>query len=298
MKIQNLEDIVAFLAVADALGFTQASRKMDIPVSILSKRVARLEDDLGIRLFQRSTRAIALTEEGKTLIPQARRLLGDLREMEEQFSQGDELKGPIHLTMPWGLTQGPVAKILTDFRKDHPGVEVDVHFSDTYERLVESGFDLAIRFSKQEDSSLIARRLGPNYLKMVASASYLKQKGTPKTVKDLKEHSLLMIGVHRHRKFTKSGLSLNEIANSTSIISNNGLFLTEVAKSGGGIAIRSHWDVAEVIRRKELVEVTVNDRLESGHDAYIVTPSNRYMSKRVRALMDTLVKEFPKFLKE
>ncbi|UYL07520.1 LysR family transcriptional regulator [Bdellovibrio sp. SKB1291214] len=298
MKIQNLEDIVAFLSVADAQGFTQAARKMDIPVSILSKRVARLEDDLGVRLFQRSTRAVSLTEEGKTLIPQARRLLGDIREMEEQFSEGDELKGPIRMTMPWGLTQGPVAKILTDFRKENPGVEVDVHFSDTYERLVESGFDLAIRFSTLEDSSMIARRLGPNYLKMVATAAYLKQNGIPKTVKDLKEHPLLMIGVHRHRKFMKSGLSLNEIANASSVISNNGLFLTDIAKAGGGIAIRSHWDIAEAIRRKDLVEVVINDRLESGNDAYIVTPSNRYMSKRVRALMDTLVKEFPKFLKE
>lgn len=298
MKIQHLEDIVAFLSVADAQGFTQASRKMDIPVSILSKRVARLEDDLGIRLFQRSTRAIALTDEGKTLIPQARRLLGDIKEMEEQFSEGDELKGPIRLTMPWGLTQGPVAKILTEFRKENPGVDVDVHFSDAYERLVESGFDLAIRFSTLEDSSMIARRLGPNYLKMVATAVYLKQNGTPKTVKDLKDHPLLLIGVHRHRKFTKCGLSLNELVNSASIISNNGLFLTEVAKANGGIAIRSHWDIAESVRRKELVEVIVNDRLESGNDAYIVTPSNRYMSKRVRALMDTLVKEFPKFLKE
>ncbi len=298
MKIQNIEDIVAFLSVADAQGFTQASRKTDIPVSILSKRVARLEDDLGVRLFQRSTRAVALTEEGKTLMPQVRRLLGDIKEMEEQFSDTDDLKGPIHLTMPWGLTQGPVAKILTEFRKEHPQVEVDVHFSDTYERLVEAGFDLAIRFSTLEDSTMIARRLGPNYLKMVASQAYLKAHGTPKTVKDLKDHPLLMIGIHRHRKFMKSGLSLNEIASSSSIVSNNGLFLTEVAKSGGGIAIRSHWDVAEAIRRKELIEVVVNDRLESGHDAYIVTPSNRYMSKRVRALMDTLVKEFPKFLKE
>lgn len=298
MKIQHLEDLEAFFQVAESGGFSSAAKHLKVPVSVVSKRVARLEEALSVRLFQRSTRAVNLTEEGKNLVPQIQRLFGDIREMEEQFSDHGELKGVIHLTMPWGLTQGPVARILTDFRKEHPEVIVDVHFSDTYERLVEAGFDLAIRFSTLEDSTMIARRLGPNYLKMVATASYLKKHGTPKSVKDLKDHPLLMIGIHRHRKFVKSGLSLNDVANSSSVISNNGLFLTEVAKAGGGIAIRSHWDVAEAIRRKELVEVVINERLESGHDAYIVTPSNRYMSKRVRALMDALVKEFPKFLEE
>ncbi|MDG0815879.1 LysR family transcriptional regulator [Bdellovibrio svalbardensis] len=297
MKIQNLEDLSAFLQVAETGGFSGAARRLQVPVSVVSKRVARLEAALGQRLFQRSTRAVNLTEEGKGLVPKVQRLFGDLREMEEQFANSQDLKGPIRLTMPWGLSQGPVAKILTEFRKKHPLVEVQVHFSDALEKLVEGGFDLAIRFSTMEDSSMVARRLGPNYLKMVATPAYLKKHGTPKTVKDLKAHPLLMIPQHRMRKFQKSGVTLNELQSTPSVITNNGLFLVEIAKAGGGIAIRSHWDVVDLLKRKELVEVVVNDRLESSNDAYIVTPSNRYMSPRVRALMDALVEEFPKFLK-
>lgn len=296
MKIQHFEDLHAFLKVSEASGFSQAARQLDIPVSVLSKRVARLEDTLGVRLFQRSTRAVHLTEEGRSLVPQVQRLLGDIKEIEEQFADAGELKGPIRLTLPWTLSQGPVAKVLTDFRKKHPKVEINVHFSDALEKLVEGGFDLAIRFSALEDSSLIARRLGPNYLKMVASAAYLKKYGAPKTVKDLRDHAMLVLPAHRQRKFQKSGVSLAELSESTTVSSNNGLFLIELAKSGAGIAIRSHWDVAELVKRKELVEVQINDRLEAGNDAYIVTPSNRYMSARVRTLMDTLVEEFPKFL--
>lgn len=296
MKIQHFEDLYAFLKVSEVSGFSQAARQLDLPVSVLSKRVARLEDTLGVRLFQRSTRAVQLTEEGRSLVPQVQRLLGDIKEIEEQFADAGELRGPVRLTLPWTLSQGPVAKVLTDFRKKHPKVEVNVHFSDTLEKLVEGGFDLAIRFSALEDSSLIARRLGPNYLKMVANASYLKKYGVPKTVKDLRDHAMLVLPAHRQRKFQKSGVSLAELSESTTVSSNNGLFLIELAKAGAGIAVRSHWDVAELVKRKELVEVQINDRLEAGNDAYIVTPSNRYMSARVRALMDTLVEEFPKFL--
>ncbi|HEX7673079.1 MAG TPA: LysR family transcriptional regulator [Bdellovibrio sp.] len=296
MKIQHFEDLYAFLKVSESNGFSQAARQLDLPVSVLSKRVARLEDTLGVRLFQRSTRAVQLTEEGRSLVPQVQRLLGDIKEIEEQFADAGELKGPVRLTLPWTLSQGPVAKVLTDFRKKHPKVEVNVHFSDALEKLVEGGFDLAIRFSALEDSSLIARRLGPNYLKMVASATYLKKYGAPKTVRDLRNHAMLVLPAHRQRKFQKSAVSLAELSDSTTVSSNNGLFLIELAKAGAGIAVRSHWDVAELVKRKELVEVQINDRLEAGNDAYIVTPSNRYMSARVRALMDTLVEEFPKFL--
>lgn len=296
MKIQHLEDLTAFLQVAQSGGFSTAARHLDLPVSVLSKRVARLEEVLGLRLFQRSTRAVQLTDEGRSLIPQVERLFGDLREIEDQFTDRNELKGPIRLTVPWTLIQGPLAKILSEFHQEHPLVDVSVYFSDALEKLVEGGFDLAIRFSVLEDSSLIARRLGPNYLKMVASQSYLKKNGTPKTVKDLKEHPLIMIPAHRSRKFLKSGLSLEEIAIKPAVSSSNGLFVTELARAGEGIAIRSHWDVTELLKRKELVEVILNDRLEPGHDAFIVTASNRYMSPRVRALMDTLVKEFPRFL--
>ena len=296
MKIQHFEDLYAFLKVSESNGFSQAARQLELPVSVLSKRVARLEDTLGVRLFQRSTRAVQLTEEGRSLVPQVQRLLGDIKEIEEQFADAGELKGPVRLTLPWTLSQGPVAKVLTDFRKKHPKVEVNVHFSDALEKLVEGGFDLAIRFSALEDSSLIARRLGPNYLKMVASATYLKKYGAPKTVRDLRNHAMLVLPAHRQRKFQKSAVSLAELSDSTTVSSNNGLFLIELAKAGAGIAVRSHWDVAELVKRKELVEVQINDRLEAGNDAYIVTPSNRYMSARVRALMDTLVEEFPKFL--
>ncbi|MBO9666505.1 MAG: LysR family transcriptional regulator, partial [Bdellovibrio sp.] len=231
MKIQNLEDLEAFLKVSEAGGFSPAAKLLNVPVSVVSKRVARLEETLAIRLFQRSTRAVNLTEEGKKLAPQIQRLFGDIREMEEQFSDHGELRGVIHLTMAWGLTQGPVAKILTEFRKKNPQVEVEVHFSDQFENLVERGYDLAIRFSSQEDSSMIARRLGPNYLKLIASPAYVKKNGAPTTVKELKEHPLLMIPSHRIRKFVKSGTALSELFTQSTIVSNNGLFITESAKA-------------------------------------------------------------------
>jgi LysR family transcriptional activator of dmlA len=292
MKIQNLEDLIAFTKVAETSGFSSAAKALGVPVSVVSKRISRLEDQLGVRLFQRSTRAVHLTEDGGLLMPQIQRLIGDIREIEDQFTNQKILKGKIRLTVPWTLTQGPLPKILADFHKEHPEVEISVHFSDTIEKLVEGGYDLAIRFTTLTDSNLIARRLGPNPLVMVASAQYLKKYGTPKTVKDLKNHKLLMLPIHRTRKFLKHPQAIGELATTLGFHSNNGLFLTELARNGEGIAIRSGWDVAELIKRKELIELKLNDKLEAGFDAYIVTPSNRYMSPRVRALLDMIVERF------
>jgi DNA-binding transcriptional LysR family regulator len=295
-KVRDLEDLQAFLQVADSGGFSTAARLLDLPVSVVSKRIARLEAALGTRLFQRSTRAVQLTDEGKTLIPQAQRLCGDLKELEDQFSDAAEMKGVVRLTLPWNLSQGPIARLLTAFHRQHPQVQVQLHFSDHIEKLVDGGFDLAVRFSHLADSTLIARRLGANYLKIVASPAYLRQHGTPHTVAELLEHPLLILPTHRPRKFRRCGLSLEAASRRSPMVSNGGTFLLELAKAGFGIAIRSHWDVAEALFRQDLVEVHIDDELEPGHDAYLVTPSSRHMSRRVRALMDTLVEELPKFL--
>lgn len=294
-KIRNIDEIEVFCKVAQWLSFTKAAEDLRVPVSVVSKRLSKLEETLSVSLIQRSTRTMRLTDEGEKLLPQLQRLLSDILDLEEYVVQKGKLKGLIKMTLPVPLAKRAMANILSDFLKKHPEVEISLNFSDKIENLIEGGYDLAIRFAPPVESNLIMKRLGANVLKFVCSPEYAKLKGLPRTVNELKNHNLLILPAHRQRKFLNSKISLGEIANSSNTHTNSGQFVVELAKSGIGIAVRSHWDVQEEIRKQELLDIQLDDIIE-GVDAYLVTPANRYRSARVRLLMEAIMDAFPDYL--
>ncbi|MBI1859559.1 MAG: LysR family transcriptional regulator [Deltaproteobacteria bacterium] len=164
MKIQTLGGWEAFEAVAQHGGFTAAARHLRLPLSQVSKRVAQLESDLGAKLFQRSTRVVALTDEGRTLRPKIQSILSDLKEAESIFETQQPLSGTIRLTTVPFVAHQLLLPIFTEFQRLHPAVRFEIDLSEARINLIEEGFDMAVRIETPRDTTLIYRKLAPNDL--------------------------------------------------------------------------------------------------------------------------------------
>jgi LysR family transcriptional activator of dmlA len=292
MKIENTGDWVTFITVAKEKSFIKASKALNLAPAVVTKRIVRLEDALKVRLFQRTTRSVQLTDEGRELLPMAERLIADMSEAETLFEKNETISGTIRFTAPATFCQRKLAPIITEFQKLYPDVKLELEMTNSVLNLIERGIDVAIRIGKYPDSSLIARKIGVNDLLVCASPDYLKKSKPIKSAKDLKFHSLLYIDGHRNYRFEKSSLKISDISKSSHIICNDGSVLTALAISGAGIVIRSRWDVDPYIESGDLKCILQNDPLESAGDIFIVAPTRRHQSPRVRAFINFVVENF------
>ena len=293
MKIEDIAVWEAFQGVAVQGGFSKAAHALKLTVPQVSKRIAKLEAELGVRLFQRSTRVVSLTDEGRALLPKVAALLEDLAGIETSFESKERLSGTIRMTCVPFVAHRLLTPVIREFKKKHPDVRFELELSEGFLNLVESGIDLAIRIHEQpDDSSLVYRKLASNRLVLCASPAYLKRKkSTPSKPTDLRNHDVLMLDIHRECRFVKSAQALGELVKPQSITCENGAFLTQLALDGFGILVRSVWDVQEHLRRGELVQVLPNVPLESFGNIYAVIPSRRFLSFRVRGFLDLVVQE-------
>ncbi len=290
MKIDEISAWEAFQGVATHGNFSKAAKALRIGVPQLSKRVARLEDLLGVRLFARSTRVVMLTEEGKALLPKVNTLLDDLTGIEASFEESQELSGTVRVTCVSSMARGLLIPVLTRFAKLHPKVHVEVDLSERLESLVESGYDVAIRIHDEpEDSTLVYRKLIPNRLILCASPKYLKSTSLPiKRPADLREHPLMMFSAVEECRFKDGSYRLVDLAKKKRITCDTGWFLTELALSGAGVLVRSITDVRDHLKKGTLIQVLENYPVEAFGDVYAVTSSRRYLAPRVRAFLDFL----------
>lgn len=292
MKVQENTLWEAFQAVAKQGNFSKAATALRVPLPQVSKRVSRLEEHLGVRLFQRSTRVVKLTEEGRALLPKVENLLEDLQSLEKSFEDRVELSGVIRLTSVPFLAHRFLIPILSRFMAEHPKVTVELELSERFLNLLESNIDLAIRIQKPVDSELIYRKLASNDLVLCASPDYLANTKAPlKKPSDLLDHPLLLMAIHHQCRFTDGTAKLGDFAGAKRVRCEDGLFLTELAKKGGGILVRSYWDVREALKKKTLVQVLPKHPIESFGNIYAVMPSRRYLAPRVRVLLDAIVEQ-------
>ncbi len=292
MKIQDLGIWEAFYRVATEGNFTRAAQKMRIGLPLLSKRIARLEEELGVRLFLRSTRKVSLTDEGRGLLPHLSSVLEDLKGLEDRFEKKETLEGTIRLTSLESLTHRLLSPILQEFHELHPKVHFELDLTDQVVGLVENQFDLAIRIDEPTDSTLVYRRLAPNRLVFCASPEYLKRNKAPiRKPEDLRNHVFLDLRVHDWCRFKDSQYKLGDFSQRQWIKCESGVFLTELARRGFGITARSIWDVGDMLKSGELVQLLKNHPLEDYGEVYAVIPSRRYLAHRVRAFIDFLTEK-------
>lgn len=190
----DIEELQTFVEVADAEGISQAALRLGVSKSIVSRRLARLETELGVQLLARSTRGSALTEAGAIFRDYAARVCTEINVAKETILPAGALRGRLRVAVPLSFGPTHFAPVLAEMARRHPQLHMQTCYSDRFVDLITEGYDCAIRVGYLKDSNLIARRIGPVFTKLVASADYIKAHGAPEKPDDLVNHQALMQG--------------------------------------------------------------------------------------------------------
>lgn len=285
----EIEDLRTFVEVADAGGVSPTARRLGIAKSIVSRRLIRLEEDLGIQLLARTTRGAAVTEAGATFREHAARICAEMDAARETIFPTGDLRGRLRIAAP--LTFGPthLAPVLADLARQHPALQVHACYSDRYIDMVAEGFDCAIRLGYLADSSLVARRVAPMRGSLVASPDYLREHGEPQTPNDLLEHEALLQGTESWR-FVDGDKTIT-IHPQGRFKADNGVAIAAAALAGLGIAGLPDFLVADHIASGALVRVLTSYPLpEAG--LYVVRPPASHPARKIRVLTDLLLERF------
>lgn len=293
--VDRLTDIALFLKVLDLGSISAAARNLDISVAVASKRLQRLERDLGVRLLQRTTRQLRVTPEGAALASQGRMLVEDLEALTASLRQGGtEISGTLRLTTSASFGRQYISPLLAEFVALHPLVNISVHLNDEMVDMVSAGFDLAVRIGNLSDSSLVARKLASNRRILCAAPEYLRRRGIPATMADLAQHEcLVLVGSHGREDLwrLRDGEGREESVRVRGRLESNlGDSLRDAALAGLGIALHSTWHVDEDLRAGRLQRVLPDHALINGIHA--VMPQRRLVPPRVRAFVDFLAARF------
>jgi DNA-binding transcriptional LysR family regulator len=290
MSLDHLAAMAIFAKVVETNSFTAAARALGISKSAVSKQVAALEDRLGARLLNRTTRRLALTEIGVAFYDRCSRLVAEAEEAELEVTRMTaEPRGELRINAPYSFGINHVAPRLGGFLAAHPAVSIDLTLDDRYVDLVADGYDLAIRIGNLSDSSLIARKLGMTRVLLVAAPEYWAKHGMPKTPRDLANHECLIYSYRRMGNLWQFGNEAVRV--SGRMHANNGDVLRQVAVAGHGVVIMPSFIIWEDLLAGRLVPAL------PGHEPpplgiYAVYPHSRHLSAKVRAFVDYLVAEF------
>ncbi|MFO0553554.1 MAG: LysR family transcriptional regulator [Polyangiaceae bacterium] len=289
----DLGDVEAFVAVVDASSFTAAAARLRAPKSALSRRVARLEEALGARLLQRTTRSLALTEAGASYHASATQALGQLREAAAVVSErSEEPSGTVRITMPVDTGAVTAIDVLTQFVREYPKVNVEVDLSARIVDLVAEGYDLALRAGPLRDSSLVARKLGDTVAILAASPEYVARRGMPQRPADLINHDCVLFratrGESRWRLHGPDGRE-EEVNVQGRLSGSDFSFIRAAALHGAGIALLPSPAALLDMNCGRLVRV-LPDYSGFSSPFHLVYPSARFMPLRVAVLRDFILK--------
>lgn len=289
MNGTEFEQITAFLAAVEHGGFTAAGQALGRDGSILSRRVTALEKRLGVRLMERTTRRLALTEAGEAFHQRMRGALQALQEIEQDTAAAATgVRGTLRIALPATFGRMWVAPILPAFLAACPDLVVETAFEDRYVDLVAESFDVAVRIGTLTDSRLVARRLAPSRRMLCASPAYLQAHGTPARPADLAQHACL--GFSRLASHPlwhlRDGDKATAIRIAGPLVTDDAQSLVQAAVSGVGIAIISDWLAGPELRSGQLVPVLADYPVENNETIYLVHPSARLVPAKTRAFSD------------
>lgn len=287
----RFEDMRTFVAVVEGGGFNAAVDRLGVVKSAVSRRIRDLEDRLGARLLDRTTRQIKLTEAGSAFYERARLLLLELEAAEAVASTGaQEAVGRLRIAAPVSLTTHCLAPVLCEFLDAHPRVELEVDTNDRIVDIVREGFDLAVRVSRLKDSSLIARRVATVRHVCCASPAYLDRYGRPNVPGDVRKHrGIVYSNVDPRAYWTFKGDE--SVVAEGRLAFNNGDAVREAAVQGAGLVMLPTFIVYEAILKGEL-EVVLADFRREPIAMHVVHPSSRNVPAKVRLFIDFLVSRF------
>jgi DNA-binding transcriptional LysR family regulator len=289
-----MDDREIFFSVVDAQGFSAAAKRLDTTPASVSRRVKSLEQRLGVRLLQRTTRKLALTEAGERYFREARRLLHELDDLEQELTvSAREPEGELRILAPMSFGQRRLAPMVVRFASMHRKLRVSLILEDREADLIDEGADLAIRIGYPADSSMIARSIGPVPRHACASPHYLEQRGYPESPEDLLHHDCLHYSLISEREeWIFSGSEGEQtFAIKGGFCSNNGDVLAEAAIQGLGIALLPNFIVEKGLADGRLVKV-LEDYERSPLTLFALYPSRQHVPAKTRKFLEYLLDHF------
>ena len=289
--MENLNGLLAFVRAAQSQSFAAAAERMGISASAVGKSVARLEEKLSVRLFNRSTRRISLTDEGQLFFERCQQIVSQLEEAEQELVRISAVpRGKLRITAP-AIGYRMLLPHLPEFRQRYPDVELDLDFSDRMVDVIDEGFDIAIRSGELNSSQMMSRRLGPFRFAIVGSPAYFASHPAPLRPDDLYQHACLRYrfpGSGQWQEWEMTGVTPPELP--LALSSNNLESILQATLQGLGLAYVPEFIVRPYIESGELVAV-LQDYLKEGGKFSVVWPSSRHMLPKVRVFIDFLTEK-------
>ncbi len=292
--LDNLAAMAVFARVVEDRSFTRAAGALGCSKSAVSKAVSQLEDRLGARLLNRTTRRLALTEAGTAYYERAARILAEAAEADSAVSAlQDEPRGTLRVNAPMTFGQRHLAPAIGAFLKHYPELRLDITLTDRFVDLIGEGYDVAVRIAALPDSSLIAAKLAPNRRVVCASPGYLARAGTPHHPQDLRKHNCFgytyQVTGDSWRFMGPRGPTTVRVTGT--LTANNGEILKAAMREGLGLAPVPTFSVADELKSGELV-IVLPDYIDAETSVYAVYPQSRHLSAKVRAFVDFLRQRF------
>lgn len=286
--MDRIHELEVFVAVAEAGSFAKAAVRLRLSPPAVTRAISGLEDRLGERVFNRTTRSLVITDVGQRFLESAKRILTDLHTAEMEAIGGKATPhGKLTVTASVTFGRSALAPILFQFIDQYPQVHVSALLVDRVVNLVEEGIDAAVRIGRLPDSNLVARKLGTVRRVLVASPDYLRRRGTPVVPADLNQHSLIAFsGLTPNREWRlKSDKGSNLIALDSALEVNDAVVALQAAEAGHGIAIALSYMVADKVREGKLVPV-LEDFGASPIPVHLVYAQARLIAPKIRAFVD------------
>jgi DNA-binding transcriptional LysR family regulator len=289
--MDRIDAMQAFVAVADLKGFAPAARKLGLSPSGVTRLIAALEDRLGARLLQRTTRSVTLTDVGARYLERVRRILSDIEEAEGS-AEGERTRpsGRLVVSAPVGFGRLHVSPVMSSYLTRYPEVSGELRLSDRMINLVEDGVDLAVRIGHLADSSLVARHVGEMRRIVVASSGYLKQRGEPDTPAAIASHQTIQFGALSTApdwRFVEDGREIR-VACTPRFTTNSADAAIQYAEQGGGLTRVLAYQAADAIKGGRL-QIVLAEFEPPALPIHIVYPTSRLLSAKVRSFIDLVV---------
>jgi DNA-binding transcriptional LysR family regulator len=286
----DIQDMRIFARVAALQNLSAAGAELGVTPGTVSKRIQALEDELSARLFDRTTRSIRITEEGRALLAHVERILAEVAAA--RASVDDKVgtpKGKLRIAAPVGLGRRYIGPALCAFLAEYPQIEAQLDLQDCSVNLQAAGYDIAVCTGTLADTSAIAKRLAPDRLIIAASPGYLERLGRPVRAQDLPSHHCLVLGDCSQWSFTKDGVETS-VRVCGPLRSNDGDLLRQAAIEGNGVVQASELELLPELRSGRLVQVLADCECAGTAGVWALYASTRYMAPRMRLLLDFLAR--------
>ncbi|WP_420549538.1 LysR family transcriptional regulator [Curvivirga sp.] len=294
----DIDSIRLFVLAAEKLNISGAGQELGMAPAVASNRLAKLEHILGADLLHRSTRKVSLSLEGAEFLPFAKEILAQEKAGRAALGKGSvEATGTLRFTAPASFSQLYIAPILPDFLERHPGVNLELRLSDGRYDLIEGSFDLALRNSAIEDTSLKGRKLASDKRILCASPEYLVKNGTPSHPDDLMDHQLISFKDMTPRKLT--GLNgetgaFHPMMAKRRLILDDGLNQKVTTLAGAGVSLNSMWSIHQELKEGKLVQVLSDYEIDDTSALWLLYPKSNVLTTKVRVFIDFLIERIGK----